>query len=88
MQKNPKIEFSSLRVLTSLRLCDSSTLAPSQPATWTVWLGCEGRAPEGQPLPRGASPFIFLYPFLPFLPAIAFALGGCRGGEAPNASAY
>ena len=27
------------------------------PATWSVWLGCEGRAPEGQPLPCGASPF-------------------------------
>src|SRR5213075_2404264 len=64
------------------------------PATWTVWLGCD-RAPEGKLVPSSDSPFI---PFAPpshlFLPAIKnippvsrrrrrYLTGfgrGCRGG--------
>ena len=47
-------------------LCVSAPLRLKRaPATWTVWLGCVGRAPEGQPPPCGASPFTSCTPCFP-----------------------
>src|SRR4051812_37944138 len=62
-------------VCASSRLWVSANLAAdlfdtARPSTWIVWLGCVDRAPEGQPLPCGASPLTSFLPPPPFLPAI------------------
>src|SRR5947207_3243166 len=52
------------------------------PTTWTAWLGCVGRAPEGKRAPSRASPRPPpSYPLLPFPPRNC--IGGSQGGTPP-----
>jgi len=59
---------------------------PTVPATWTVWLGCEGRAPEGQLAPSSASPFTSYT--LSSLPPPHLHFRGVAGGYSTHASAH
>src|SRR5437868_3072009 len=78
----PLVSSLRLGVCAALRIPDPRRKR-NAPATWTDWLGCVGRAPEGQRARSRASPFLPVPP-PSFLPAIR---GGLQGGYSPHASA-
>src|SRR5438094_958028 len=69
----------------SLRFLPTVTQRADRRATWTVWLGCVDRAPEGQRAPHAPAPALPLPP--PPFSSPAFAFGGLQGGYSPHASA-